>query len=93
MDIHITGSLLSFLGFAGLLYTGICFLRNTKDKKIKAAIYSGIIGTILLIAGMSLVLSGPEEENIFSPYGSLKKMQGLYDLYLRQYFSDALYTC
>ena len=87
---HITGSLLSFIGFAGLLYTAISFLRNSKSKNIKAAIYSGIIGTIFLIAGIGLVLSSPEEETIFIPYGSLKKLQELY-FYLQQYYTPDLY--
>ena len=90
---HLTGSLLSFIGFAGLLYTTICFLRNSKGKNIKAAIYSGIIGTIFLITGIGLVLSSLEEESIFIPYSSLKKLQELYDMYLQQYASAAAYTC
>jgi len=90
---HITGSLLSFIGFTGLLYTAICFLRNSKSKNIKVAIYSGIIGTIFLIAGISLVLSSPEKESVFLRYGSLKKLQERYNMYLLQYASPADYTC
>jgi hypothetical protein len=89
---HITGSLLSFLGFAGLLCAGICLLKN-KDKNLKLAIYSGVIGTIFLIAGIGMIISAPEEEVIFMPYGSLKKIQELYNLYLQQYSSAVLYTC
>jgi multisubunit Na+/H+ antiporter MnhG subunit len=87
---HLTGSLLSFMGFACMLYAAIGFLRNSKDKKLKAAIYSGIIGTIFLIAGIGLVLSSPEEETIFVPYGSIKKLEQLY-FYLHQYYSPQLY--
>jgi hypothetical protein len=51
-------------------------LRNSKDKN-KVAIYSGIIGTIFLIAGIGLVLSSPREENILLRYGSLNNCRNI----------------
>ena len=90
MDNHITGGLLSFLGFACLLYAGTCFLKNTKDNKnIKAVLYSGITGVIFIIAGISLVLHSAEEETGFIRYGSLKKMEHFY--FLLQHSCAAFY--
>ena len=72
MTNHTTGIILALIGLSALVYACIGFLKNRKNTKhIKLLIYSGIIGAIVFIVGMSIVQNTTDEERSFMPYGFL----------------------
>lgn len=56
MEKRILGIILSFLGVAGLIYSGISFMNGGEGtRNIKAIIFTGILGAIFFFAGISLI--------------------------------------
>jgi len=56
MEKRILGIILSLLGVAGLIYSGISFMNGGSDiKNIKAIIFSGVLGGIFFFAGIKLI--------------------------------------
>ena len=56
MEKRVLGIILSLLGVAGLIYSGVYFMNGgTGTRNIKGIIVSGIIGAIFFFAGIGLV--------------------------------------
>lgn len=59
---RIFGSLLTFLGIIGLIYTGVVFSSTSgSERDIKSLIIYGVLGVIFFISGISLVRTIKDE--------------------------------
>lgn len=56
MEKRLLGFILTLVGIAGLIYTGISFMNGgTGQRNIKAMIFAGILGAIFFFAGIGLI--------------------------------------
>lgn len=56
MEKRLLGIILSLLGVFGLIYAGFSFMNGGTDtRNIKLIIFTGILGAVFFIAGISLV--------------------------------------
>jgi len=56
------GALLTILGIAGLIYTGVLFAgASAETRDIKAVIIYGILGIVFFTSGISLVRATKDE--------------------------------
>ena len=56
MEKRILGIILSVLGIGGLIYAGVIFM-NGGNNALKTIIFTGVLGVIFFLSGISLVRS------------------------------------
>ncbi len=56
MEKRILGIILSVLGIGGLIYAGVIFM-NGGTNALKTIIFTGVLGAIFFLSGISLVRS------------------------------------
>jgi len=70
---HLSGIILVLAGLVSLVYAGISLIKNTtRPNNVKRLLFSGIIGAVIFIVGMSIVINTTEEKVLLTPYGFLK---------------------